>query len=250
MTDRRIFLMGALSLPLAGPLAGCETLDPAILDGVLGGVQGGGALTAFEAANGIRAALDNGIGNALGNLGVLNGFLGNDIVRIPLPSILQDVQSVLSPLGADGILVELQTQLNRGAEAAVPVAKDIFLGAVRDLTITDAFNILQGPDDAATTYLQANTTDRLSQLFNPIMENALSGTGALKLVDDVSSQLRSVPFGPNLGVDAKRDLISHGVDFGLNGMFHFIGEEEKAIRANPVKRTSEILRRVFGAYDA
>ena len=59
-----------------------------------------------------------------------------------------------------------------------------------------------------------------------------------------------MPFGPNLGVDARRDLISHGVDFGLNGMFHFIGEEEKAIRANPVKRTSDILRRVFGAYDA
>ena len=148
------------------------------------------------------------------------------------------------------MLAELQTQLNRGAEAAVPVAKDIFVGAVRDLTITDAFNILQGPDNAATQYLQANTTDRLSQLFNPIMENALNGTGALKLVDDVSSQLRAVPFGPNLGVDARRDLISHGVDFGLNGMFHFIGEEEKAIRANPVKRTSDILRRVFGAYDA
>ena len=250
MTDRRIFLMGALSLPFSGALAGCETLDPAIIDGVLGGVQGGGALTAFEAANGIRAALDNGIGNALGNLGVQNGFLGNSIVRIPLPNILQDVQSVLSPLGADGLLVELQTQLNRGAEAAVPVAKDIFLGAVRNLTITDAFNILQGPDNAATQFLQANTTDQLSQLFNPIMENALNGTGALKLVDDVSSQLRAVPFGPSLGSDARRDLISHGVDYGLNGMFHFIGEEEKAIRANPVKRTSDILRRVFGAYDA
>jgi len=117
-----------------------------------------------------------------------NGFLGNDIVRIPLPKVLQDVQSYLAPIGADGLLVELQTQLNRGAEKAAPIAKDIFLDTIRGLTITDAFDILRGSNTAATEYLQSRTTTRLSQLF---------------------------------------------------------GEEEKAIRANPAKRTSEILRRVF-----
>ena len=244
MTDRRTLLLGLAALPLAA----CETIDPTILDGVLG--QGGtGALSAAEAANGIRAALDNGVGNALANLGVLNGFLGNDIVRIPLPKVLRDVQSYLAPIGADGLLVELQTQLNRGAETAAPVAKNIFLDAVRGLTITDAFDILRGPDDAATEYLRGRTSSSLASLFAPIMENALNSTGALRLVDDVSSQLRNVPFGPNLGTDARRDLIDHGVEYGLRGVFHFIGEEEKAIRANPAKRTSEILRRVFGAYD-
>jgi hypothetical protein len=79
------------------------------------------------------------------------------------------------------------------------------------------------------------------------METALNQTGALRLVDDVASQLKVVPFGPNLGADARTDLIDHGVDYGLRGVFHFIGEEEKAIRANPAKRTSAILRRVFGA---
>jgi len=144
-------------------------------------------------------------------------------------------------------LVELQTQLNRGAEKAAPVAKDIFLGAVRGLTITDAFNILRGPETAATEYLKTNTTTQLTQLFSPIMENALNQTGALQLVDNVSSQLGSVPFAPNLGTNARIDLIEHGVDYGLRGVFHFIGEEEKAIRANPAKRTSNILKRVFGA---
>jgi len=67
------------------------------------------------------------------------------------------------------------------------------------------------------------------------------------LVDNVSSQLGSVPFAPGLGVNPRTDLIEHGVDYGLRGVFHFIGEEEKAIRANPAKRTSDILRRVFGA---
>ncbi len=238
--DRRLVILGLASTPLAA----CETLDPAILDG-LGGY--GGALTAAEVGLGLKAALDNGVGNALSNVGVLDGFLGDNIVRIPLPKVLQDVQSVLAPIGADSILVELQTQLNRGAEKAAPVAKDIFLGAVRNLTITDAFNILRGPDTAATDYLRGQTSGRLAQLFAPIMESALNQTGALRLVDDVASQLDGVPFAPKLGADARNDLIDHGVDFGLRGVFHYIGEEEKAIRANPAKRTSAILRRVFGA---
>lgn len=238
--DRRHVILGLA----ATPMAACETFDPTVLDG-LGGL--GGALTAGEVALGLKAALDNGVGNALTNVGVLNGFLGNDIVRIPLPKVLQDVQSYLAPIGADGLLVELQTQLNRGAEKAAPVAKDIFLDTIRGLTITDAFDILRGPDTAATEYLQSRTTTRLSQLFSPIMENALNQTGALRLVDDVASQLKIVPFGPNLGANARSDLIDHGVDYGLRGVFHFVGEEEKAIRANPAKRTSEILRRVFGA---
>jgi hypothetical protein len=243
MMDRRHLLLGLA----ATPLAACETLDPAIIDGILSGQGGLGALSAGEVALGLKAALDNGVGNALTNVGVLNGFLGNDIVRIPLPKVLQDVQSFLAPIGMDNLLVDLQTQLNRGAEKAAPVAKDIFLSAVKGLTITDAFDILRGTDTAATEYLRGRTTDRLGQLFSPIMENALNQTGALRLVDDVSSQLRSVPFAPGLGADARTDLVNHGVKYGLNGVFHFIGEEEKAIRANPAKRTSDILRRVFSA---
>jgi len=237
--DRRFVLLG-----LGGTaLTACETLDPAIIDGILGS----GGLTQADAAMGIRAALDNGVGNAITNVGVLDGFLGNALVRIPLPKVLQDVQSYLKPIGADGLLVELQQQLNRGAEKAAPVAKDIFLGAIRDLTITDAINIVRGPDNAATQYLADRTSTKLAQLFSPIMRNALDQTGALRLVDQVSGQLRNVPFAPQLGADARTDLVKHGVDYGLKGVFYFIGEEEKAIRENPAKRTSEILRRVFGS---
>ena len=239
--DRRLVLLGLASTSLTA----CETLDPAILEG-LGGLSGlGGGLSNGDVALGLKAALNNGVGNAVSNAGVLNGFLGNDLIRVPLPNTLQSVQSFLQPIGADGLLVELQTQLNRGAEKAAPVAKDIFLDAVRGVTITDAFDILRGPDTAATEFLKSRTTPRLTQLFQPIMGDALNQTGALRLVDNVSSQLSAVPFGPNLGANARTDLIDHGVDYGLKGMFHFIGEEEKAIRANPAKRTSDILRRVF-----
>jgi hypothetical protein len=230
-----VLTLGAL------PLAACETLDPALIETVLGT----GGLTEGEAALGIRAALDNGIGNALTNLGRTDGFLGNSLVRIPLPQSLQDIQGVLGPLGLDGILVELQQQLNRGAEKAAPVARDIFIDAVRGLTIQDAIGIVRGPETAATDYLRDRTTDRLVTLFSPIMEGALSDTGALRLIDDID---RRVPSGllTGSGQSLRNDLIAHGVDYGLRGVFYFIGEEEKAIRSDPVARTSEILRRVFG----
>lgn len=235
--DRRTVLLGLG----ASSLSACETFDPSVLGGI-----GNIGLSQADAALGIRAALDNGVGNAIGRLGIVDGFLGNQFVRIPLPKVLQDVQGYLRPIGADGLLVELQQQLNRGAEKAVPVAKDIFLDAISKLSISDAINIVRGPDNAATEYLQSQTSHRLAQLFSPIMEKALDQTGALQLVDQISGQLSAVPFVPQLGTDARRDLVRHGVDFGLDGVFYYIAEEEKAIRDNPAKRTSEILRRVFG----
>lgn len=239
ITLNRRFLLLGLS---ASALTACETLDPAVINGVLGSL---GGLSQADAATGIRAALDNGVGNAISNVGVVDGFLGNSLVRIPLPKVMQDIQSFLKPLGADGLLVEMQTQLNRGAEKAAPIAKDIFLGAIRDMTIPDAINIVRGPDNAATQFLSDRTRPKLAELFTPIMENAMNQTGALRLVDQISGNLGSTPFAPQLGSNARTDLISHGVDYGLKGVFYYIAEEEKAIRANPAKRTSEILRRVF-----
>lgn len=234
-----------LAVPALG-LTACETLDPSILNGVINS----GALSQGEAAAGIRAALNNGVGSAISTVGRDGGFLNNGRIRIPLPQRLQEVQSVLKPIGAGGLLNELQTQLNHGAEKAAPVAKDIFIDAVSDLSIQDAIGIVRGPENAATQYLQGKTTDRLTTLFTPIMGEALQKTGALQLVDQVSSQLDSVPFATSLGADTKSDLIRHGVNYGLEGVFTYIGDEEKAIRENPAKRTSQILRRVFGSYPA
>ena len=239
LTRRRLFL----GLSSAVLLSACETLDPAVIDGILGA----GGLSEFEASQGIKAALDNGIGSAISTVGRQNGFLGDSIIRIPLPKKLADVQSTLSSFGASGLLDELEVQLNRGAERAAPVAKDIFVNAVSQLSIQDAIGIVRGADNAATTYLQEKTADRLAQLFSPILENALGDTGALRLVDQLDSRLSGLGVR-GLGASAKSDLVSHGVDYGLSGVFHYIGEEERLIRENPAARTSEILRRVFGFY--
>ena len=236
--NRRLTLAGLLGLPLAA----CETLDPAILEGIMGS----GALSQADAAMGIRAALNNGILSALGVVGRDGGFLNDGQIHIPLPKVLADVQSVMSTIGAGSILSQLETQLNRGAEKAAPIAKDIFFDAISGLSISDAIGIVRGPENAATTYLQDRTTPRLTALFSPIMENALGQTGALRLLDQATNSLRNIPFAPSLGANARTDLITHGVNYGLTGVFHYVAKEEAAIRRDPAKRTSEILRRVFG----
>lgn len=241
LSRRRALLgLGALA-----SLPACETLDPAVLESILGAGGAGFGLSQADAAQGIRAALNNGIGNAISTIGVFDGFWRNDLIKIPLPGQLVSVKNTLSRFGADGLLVELEQQLNRGAEKAMPVAKDIFVDAVSSLSIQDALNIVSGPDTGATEFLKGRTQTRLAEAFSPIMENALGQTGALQLVGQVEQSLSIVPFNTGLN-NARGDLISHGVNKGLDGMFYYIGEEEKAIRANPVKRTSEILRRVFG----
>lgn len=241
----RRMLMTGLGTSIA--LSGCQTTGQAgdILSGILN-TGGAGALSQADAASGIRAALNNGIGSAISTIGVQNGFLNNNLIKIPLPGFLQDAQSSLSRLGLSGPLDSLETQLNRGAEAAVPVARDIFVDAVSGLTIQDAIGIVQGGENAATTLLRERTGGQLSNLFTPIMTNALQQAGAIQTFDQLSSRLNSIPLAPNLGADAKTKLISHGVDRGLDGMFTYIGREEAAIRANPAARTSEILQRVFG----
>ncbi len=233
-----------LSLLAAGAgLSACETLDPAVIEGILGA----GGLTQFEASQGIKAALDNGIGSAISTVGRRNGFLSDNNIRIPLPKKLADVQSTLATFGASGLLDDLEVSLNRGAEKAAPVAKDIFISAVSQLSIQDAIGIVRGSEYAATEYLQAKTTDSLTTLFSPILQDSLSDTGALRLVDQLDSRLSGFGIG-GLGASAKSDLVSHGVAYGLSGVFYYIGEEERLIRENPAARTSEILRKVFGFY--
>ena len=238
---RRTTFLGLSSLPV---LAACETLDPSIL----GDILGSGVLSQADAAKGIRAALGNGILSALGIVGRDGGFFNDGQIHIPLPKVLADVQSVMGQIGAGGILNQLEAQLNAGAEKAAPVAKDIFFDAITGLSISDAIGIVRGPENAATQYLQDRTTPRLTALFSPIMENALAGTGALRLLDQASNSLRNIPFAPQLGANARSDLIAHGVGYGLGGVFHYVAKEEAAIRRDPAKRTSEILRRVFGGY--
>lgn len=241
-TDRRAVLAAILGLPLAA----CETIDPAVIDGILGGPAGNITLSQSEAAAGIRAALEKGVTTAVQTVGRLGGFYEDDKIRIPLPNTLEDIQSALRPFGFSGLVDEIEVALNRGAERAAPPARDLFVDVIMDTSIADALGLVRGGQTAATDYLKAQTLPRLVQMFTPVISSALQDTGAYRLVDQLSEQLSGVPFAPQLTADAKNDLTERGVTGGLNGLFYYIAEQEAAIRNNPAERTSEILRRVFG----
>ena len=240
---RKILAFGAFFVA-----SGCTAADrDGILEGVLGQTgAGAGPLTQAEAAAGIREALNNGIISAVSRVGRRGGYLDDPVIRIPLPGFLRDAQDALSRVGLSGALDNLEVQLNRGAEAAAPIARDLFFDAIRALTIQDAIGIVRGPTDAATQYLKDQTYPRLKTLFRPIMNDALEKAGAIRTFDDITARLGNVPLAPQFGADAKNQLIDHGVEKGLDGLFYYVAKEEEAIRANPAKRTSEILRRVFG----
>lgn len=238
----------ALGLP-AVALGACTTADQQAILGAIGGTGLGGGtsgLSTAEAAEGIRVALDQGVGQAISQVARDGGYLNDARIRIPLPGRLASLQSTLSRYGLSGALDDLQRQLNRGAEAAAPEARRIFVSAIRSMTIPDAIGIVRGGPTSATDYFRRTTMNDLVTLFRPPMTQALQRAGAIGTFDRIVAELDSIPLAPQLGADAKADLIDHGVEKGLDGLFYYIGQEEAAIRQNPAKRTSEILRRVFG----
>lgn len=245
LTRRRLMMLAP-----AAALAACTTADQeAILGAVLagtGGTTGTGAYSSAEAAEAIRVALDQGISAAIAQVGRTNGYYQDGRIHIPLPGRLASIQSQLRPLGLSGLLDDLELQINRGAEVAAPRAKSIFVNAIRSMTISDAIGIVQGGPTSATDYFERRTTSSLTQLFTPILESSLQQAGAIQTFDQLVARLDNIPLAPQLGADAKRDLVTHGVDKGLDGLFYYIGQEEAAIRANPAKRTTDILRKVFG----
>lgn len=231
----------------AAALAACSTDDiNAVLGDVLGGQTGPGGLTQAEAADGIRAALTRGTSEAIAQVGKVNGYYGDSAVRIPLPQALASVQSQLAPLGLAGSLDELQLQINRGAEQAASQATGVFFDSIRSMTIRDALDIVSGSDTAATEYFQRTSTGRLTELFTPIMEDSLRRSGAIQSYERLVNRLSAIPGAPELGDRAKNEVLEDSVEKGLDGLFYYIAREEQAIRRDPSRRTTDILRKVFG----
>ena len=217
-----------------------------VLGGVLGqiGTQGGsGELSAFEINAGLKQALEIGANNVAGQIGVTDGYFGDAQIRIPLPRQLKDIQTQLSQIGLSGPLDDLQIRMNRAAEASVPEAKRLVVAAVTSMTIDDAMGILRGGDTAATDFLRAKTETGLRATFTPYVKTALDSSGAYQAFDGLTAQ-----YGlSGVASDLKNDLTTHAVNLGLDGMFFYIAAEEKKIRDNPVARTTDLLRKVFGA---
>lgn len=201
-----------------------------------------GSLSNADAIGGLKDALTQGSAAAVSQLGVENGFLGNDKVKIPLPDTLKKIQGGLRLLGMQKQTDELITAMNRAAEQAVPEAKTLLVGAIQNMSVQDAKGILTGGDTAATDYFRRATSDQLTQKFLPIVTQATSKVGLAEKYNHLAGQ------GAKLGlVDAKQTNIENYVtQKALDGLFLMIGEKEKAIRQDPIGAATGMAQKVFG----
>lgn len=200
-------------------------------------------LSNADASRGLKTALEKGALSAISILGVQDGFLGNDKVRIPLPGFLNDAAGLLRTFGQGDRLDELLTAMNRGAEAAVPMAKGILMDAVKSMTLTDAKGILAGGETAVTAFFQEKTRNPLGVKFLPIVTQATDKVG----LADKYNQLAGKASGMGLMSKEDANIEQYVTGKTLDGLYFMIAEEEKKIRANPVGYGSAILSKVFGA---
>jgi len=203
---------------------------------------GSSALSNPDLISGLKEALRVGADNVVGRLGRSGGFSDDAAVHIPLPDSLRQAQSVLGRFGMAGLFDDLELRLNRAAEAATPKAKELFGRAIQDMSLDDARAIYDGPQDAATRYFQGKMTPELSAAMRPVVEASLADVGAIQAYDNAMAEYRNLPMVP----DVKANLTEHVVAKGLDGIFHYLAQEEAAIRSNPMARTTDLLKRVFG----
>lgn len=200
-------------------------------------------LSNVDASKGLKTALEKGALSAIGILGVQDGFLGNEKVRIPLPGVVNDAAGLLRNLGQGAQVDELITAMNRGAEAAVPMAKDLLMNAVQSMTISDAKAILSGGDTAVTEFFSTKTRGDLATKFLPIVSRATEKVGLVSKYNQVAG--KAAEFGLLKKEDA--NIQQYVTGKALDGLFFMISEEEKKIRHNPAAYGSSILTKVFGA---
>ena len=201
------------------------------------------SLSNSDAAAGLKQALTEGAGAAIGKLGVENGFLANKSVRIPLPPSLQKAESVMRMMGMKRQADDLVLAMNRAAEMAVAEAKPLLVDAVKRMTLQDAKGILTGGDTAATDYFRRTTSVPLAQRFLPIVKQATDKVGLAEQYNSIAGQ------GARLGLvkEDQATIEQYVTKKALDGLYLMIAEEEKALRKDPVSASADIVRKVFGA---
>jgi len=199
------------------------------------------SLSDKDVVAGLKEALSQGSSAAIAKLGVENGFLGNQRVKIPLPDKLQKIDAAMRKFGLGKYSDELITGMNRAAEAAVPEAKTLLLGAVKKMSMQDAKGILTGGDDAATQYFRNNTESQLRAKFLPIVTKTMRQVGVVKKYDEYAAKAAV------LGLADHPNMEQYVTQKALDGLFLIMKDEEKAIRSNPADYSGKLLKKVFSA---
>jgi len=222
--------LSACSLLALGPLAPAYALDLA-------------DLTGSEATAGLKSSLEKGAAQAIRALGAKDGFLGNPKVQIPLPPFLQDAAKLLRTLGQGDQIDALITAMNRGAEAAVPMAQPLLVKAVQSMSVQDAKGILSGGDTSVTQFFAQKTRPDLAVKFLPSVTKATAKVGLAQKYNELAGK------ASEMGLVKKEDanIQKYVTEKALDGLYFMIGQEEQALRQHPERYGSALLSKVFGA---
>ena len=235
-------LRAAVGLIAIGLAAGCGAEGGGSGLGIFSGMLGGG-LDQDTIVAGLKQALEVGSQRAVQQLSVPGGYGRDPSLRIGLPGRLDDVAGTLRAMGWGGERAMFEAKMNQAAEQAASQAGPVFLDAIRQMTIADARRILKGSDTAATEYFRATTTDRLMELYAPIVDHHLNQVGALAAGNELMGRYNAIPLVPKADFTPRQYVTGKALD----GLFDVLGAAEADIRANPAARTTELLQRVFAA---
>lgn len=203
----------------------------------------GSGVTEAEAGQGIKEALTQGVTNAVLNLNKTDGFFGSEIYKMLLPPDAQKMENTLRKMGMGAEVDKAILAINRGAEDAVAFAKPIFVEAIKEMTLTDALNIVKGSKDAATQYFKQKTSAKLIEAFTPSVKSSLEKVNATRYYADIVNTYNKIPTTFN---KMNPDLTAYVVGKAVDALFDQVAKEEANIRANPLARTTDLLKKVFG----
>ncbi len=207
----------------------------------------GTVLSADQLTAGLKEALSKGIQHAVTNLSREGGFLGDAVVKIPLPESLRKVEQTLSTLRQGQLADDFITTMNRAAEQAAPEAAAVLGDAIKQMTLTDAKGILSSTNTAATEYFRRTSSTNLQIRFKPIVKMATERAGVTAAYKRMMDKASVGRFGSALLNKDALDLDDYVTRKALDGLFIKIAEQEKLIRENPVARTTDLLQKVFGS---
>jgi hypothetical protein len=206
-------------------------------------LKGGGTPTTEEVAAGLKEALTNGASKGSDLVSKTDGYFKNPEIKIPFPPEVKQVETKLRQLGMGAQVDKFVLALNRGAEEAAKESKPIFVSAIKQMTIQDAWNILKGEDNAATQYLDRTTSPQLTTKFKPVIQQALQKVSATKYYADLVNAYNKLP----MVTKVNPNLDDYATEKAIDGLFVMVAKEEKLIRQDPAARTTDLLKKVFGA---
>jgi hypothetical protein len=192
--------------------------------------------------SGLKEALSIGTEKAVKNVSQLDGYFGNEAIKILMPEKIQKVANMLRQVGYQKEVDDFILSMNRAAEKAAPMATEYFVGAIKEMSFGDAQKILNGGNTAATEFFKRKTSDKIAASFKPVVSSSMDEVGVTKKYKDMMGKYESLPFVDKESID----LDSYVTNKAMDGLFFMVGEEEKKIRTDPAARVTDLLKTVFG----